>query len=189
MFKKQFSANKVNPPRLCDLFNVRQSEGELLKAYLNRFCAVSVRLQTHDEEMVVVAFEQGMLASPFSDSLIKNPTEMLSEVRQRATTHIKAKKTMLRKNSSSLLKQPRHKENSRDRSNRSNEASIGKRTNLRYVLYVSKKEEPEIRAREKTTIRPRFRVSCKELLSMPGVANKLKFPQKTNQFLGSRRDT
>jgi len=64
MFKEQFSTNKVNSLQLCDLFNVRQSEGESLKAYLNRFCAVSVRLQTQDEEMVVVAFEQGMLASP-----------------------------------------------------------------------------------------------------------------------------
>ena len=46
MFKEQFSANKVNPQRLCDLFNVRQSEGESLKSYLNRLYAVLVRLQT-----------------------------------------------------------------------------------------------------------------------------------------------
>jgi len=82
MFKDQFSANKVNPPRLCDMFNVRQSEGKLLKAYLNRLCVISVRLQTQDEEMVIAAFEKGMVVSPFSDSLIRNPVETLSKVRQ-----------------------------------------------------------------------------------------------------------
>jgi len=56
MLKEQFSSNKVNTPRLYDLFNVKQREGESLKEYLNRFCAVLVRLQTQDEEMVVAAF-------------------------------------------------------------------------------------------------------------------------------------
>jgi len=59
MFKEQFSANKVNPPRLYDLLNVKQREGESIKEYLNRYCAVSVRLQTQDEEMVVAAFNKG----------------------------------------------------------------------------------------------------------------------------------
>jgi len=95
---------------------------------------------------------------------------------------------VLKKNEGSRSKQPKHKENSRDRSSRSNEASTEKRTDLRYVPYVAKKEEPETRAREETMIRPRFRVSCKELLSMLGVADKLKFPQNTDRFLGSRRD-
>ena len=49
MFKEHFSANKVNPPRLCDMFNVRQSEMESLKGYLNRFCAVLVRLRTQEK--------------------------------------------------------------------------------------------------------------------------------------------
>ena len=54
------------------MFNGRQSEGESVKGYLNRFCAVSVRLRTQDEEMVVVPFVQGMTTSPFNDSLITN---------------------------------------------------------------------------------------------------------------------
>jgi len=56
MFKEQFPSNKVNPPQLYDMFNDRHSKGESLKGYLNRFCTVSVRLRTQDEEMVVVAF-------------------------------------------------------------------------------------------------------------------------------------
>ena len=86
------------------------------------------------------------------------------------------------------MKQPRHKENNQDRSSRSSEASIGKRMNPRYVLYVAKKEKPETRVREETKIWPRFQVSCKYLLSKPGVVDKLKFPQKTDRLLGSLRD-
>ena len=114
MFKEQFSANKVNPPRLYDLFNIKQREEELLNEYLNRFCVVLVRIQTQDEEMVVAAFIQRMTTSPFSDSLIRNPAETLSKVRGPATTHIEVEKVVLKKNGSSRSKQPRHKENSRD---------------------------------------------------------------------------
>jgi len=39
LFREQFSANKVNPPRLYDLFGMRQREGKRLKEYLNRFNA------------------------------------------------------------------------------------------------------------------------------------------------------
>jgi len=95
----------------------------------------------------------------------------------------------LKRSCSSRLKQPRHKENNRDHSIRRNEASTEKRTNMWYVPYVAKKDEPKKKAREETTIRPRFRVSSKELLSMQRVADKLKFPQKTNRFLGSRGDS
>ena len=138
--------------------------------------------------MVVVAFVQGMTTSPFNDSLIRNSAETFSEVRQRAIAHIEAEKVMLRKNGNSWSKKPRHKENDRDCSSRSNEASTGKRRKLRYIPYVAKKDELVTKAMEETTIRPRFRVSCKKLLSMPRVADKLRFPQKTDRFLGSRRN-
>jgi len=177
MLKEQFSANKVNPPQLYDLFNVKQREGEFLKEYLNRLCIVSIRLQTQDEEMVVAAFMQGMIASAFSVSVIRNPAETLVEVRERATTHIEAEEVVLRKNDNSCLKQPKYKENSRDRSIRSVEVSIEKRANQRYVLYVAKKDEPKAKAKEETTIRPKFRVSCNELVGMPKVSDKLKFRQ------------
>jgi len=58
MFREQYAINKV----LYDIFNVKQREGEALKDCLNRFCTVTVRLQTHDEEMMIAAFKQGMAA-------------------------------------------------------------------------------------------------------------------------------
>jgi len=71
---------------------------------------------------------------------------------------------------------------------RSNEAPTKKRTNLRYVPYVAKKDEPKTKVRDETSTRPRFRVSCKELLSMLGIDDKLKISKKIDRFLGSRRD-
>ena len=83
----RFSINKVKPPRLYELFSVR----ETLKDYLNRFCAVTVKLQTHDEEMMIAAFER---------SLIKNPAETFY---------------VLRKNDSSRSRQLKPKESNRGR--------------------------------------------------------------------------
>jgi len=68
MFREQFSANKVKPLRMYDLFCVRPREGEQLKDYLNRFSALTVRLQMHDEDMVIAIFEPGIAVGPFSDS-------------------------------------------------------------------------------------------------------------------------
>jgi len=96
---------------------------------------------------------------------------------------------VLKKNDNSRSKQSRYKENNRDRFAKSNEAFIEKRTNLRYVPYVPKKDEPKTKVREETTIRPRFQGPCKELIGMAGVADRLKFSQKTDRFLGSGRDT
>jgi len=105
-----------------------EGRGVTLKEYLNRLCAVLVRLQTQDEEMVVVAFVQEMTASPFNDSLIRNRVETLFEVREWSIAPIKAEEAVLMKKGSSRLKQPRNKENKQDGSARSSEVSIEKIT-------------------------------------------------------------
>jgi len=158
MFREKLSVNKVKPPRLYDLFSIRQREGEALKDYLNRFWAVTVRLRTHDEDMMIVAFEQGMAEGPFSDSLIRNPMETFFEVREQVVTHIEAENVVLRKNGNSNSKQSRPKESNRDRPLRVNETSAEKRTDSRYVPYVAKKDEPKMKVREKSTTRPKYRV-------------------------------
>jgi len=82
MFREQFSASKVKPSRMYDLFGMRQREGDSLRDYLNRFSALTVRLQTHDEDMIIVSFEQGIAMRAFSDSVIRNPTKTFFEVRE-----------------------------------------------------------------------------------------------------------
>ena len=54
--------------------------------------------------------------------------------------------------------------------------------------YVAKKNESREKAWEELQAQPMFRVSYKELLGMPGMVDKLKFPHKTERSLGSRND-
>jgi len=44
MFGEQFAANIITPPRIADLFDIKQKESEPLKEYLNHFCEVSICL-------------------------------------------------------------------------------------------------------------------------------------------------
>jgi len=86
---------------------MKQKEGKSLKDHLNRFSALTVRLQTHDEHMMIVAFDA---TGSFSDSLIKNPTKTFFDVRKRVIAHIKTKEVIVEKNNNSHLRQPRPKE-------------------------------------------------------------------------------
>jgi len=88
LFREQFTANQVTPSVLYDLFTVRKREGETLKEYLNRFWALMLRLQTHDEDVMVTAFEQGITMGPFSDSLNRNQAETFFEIQRRVVAHI-----------------------------------------------------------------------------------------------------
>jgi len=113
---------------LYDLLNVRQREGDSLKDYLNRFWALTVRLQTHDEVVMVSGFEQGITAGPFNDSFIRNPMETFSEIRQRVIAHISAEEAMTTKDVNSSSRHPKPKESSRTQPLRVNETSTEKRT-------------------------------------------------------------
>jgi len=64
---------------------------------------------------MVTAFKQGITAGSFSDLLIRNPTETLSEIRQRVVAHINAEEVVATKNGSSLSRQPKPKESSQAR--------------------------------------------------------------------------
>jgi len=112
LFRKQFSVYQVKPPKLYDLFNVRQREEEPLKDYPNKFLALMIRLQTHDEYVMVTAFKQRIAARPFNDSMIRNPAETFFDIRERAFCHIEAEEVVVIKNGSSHSRQPRPKESS-----------------------------------------------------------------------------
>ena len=49
-----------------------------------------VRLPSKDEDMLVHAFKKGVLAGPFSESLIRNCPSTFAEIRRRAVAHIAA---------------------------------------------------------------------------------------------------
>jgi len=115
---------------------VRQREGETLKDYLNRFWALTVKLQTHDENVLVFAFEQGVAPRSFCDSLIKNPAETFSEIKQRAVAHINAEEAVVARNNGSHSRLAKPKEASKpSQPLRVNEASAGKKVEVRHDPY------------------------------------------------------
>jgi len=169
-----------------------------LKDYLNRFWALTdgrginpsltVRHHSHDEDMIVTAFEQGIAIGLFSDLLIRNQADTFFEIRQQVVVHINTEDVVATKHGSSFLRHPKPKERSRARPLRVNGTSGEKRMDSRYAPYATKRNEPKTKARGESEFRPKFRVSYKELLGMPGEVDKLKFPQKTDRNLGSRKD-
>jgi len=107
---------------------VRQREGETLKDYLNQFWALTVKLRTHDENVMVSPFEQGVASGLFCDSLIKSPIESFSEIRQRAVTHINAEEAVVARNNGSHSWIAKPKEVSKaSRPMRVNKTSVGKK--------------------------------------------------------------
>ena len=97
MFLERFVANRAKPPRMSDLFDVRQGTEEPLRDYLNRFCDASTNIPNLDEEILVDAFVKGLRANSFSESLVKNLAISLAEVRLRVSIHIEAEDVMKHK--------------------------------------------------------------------------------------------
>ncbi|RDY10124.1 hypothetical protein CR513_05398, partial [Mucuna pruriens] len=68
-FTSQFAANKKKQLEVADLFDIKQSREESLKSYLARFNTATVRVNDPDQKFFIKAFQKGLRASPFSDSL------------------------------------------------------------------------------------------------------------------------
>ncbi|RDX64085.1 hypothetical protein CR513_57398, partial [Mucuna pruriens] len=88
VFTSQFAASKKKQLEVADLFDVKQGREESLKSYLARFNTATVRVNDPDQKFFIKAFQKGLRASPFSDSLaLKRPSSM-AEIRTRAEKHI-----------------------------------------------------------------------------------------------------
>jgi len=72
LFREQYIANRAPPPVSYDLFDVKQYQGETLKAYINRFGVQMVKVGNTEEPMIVYAFRKGIFPGPFCESIIRN---------------------------------------------------------------------------------------------------------------------
>ena len=176
MFREQFSVNQAQPLISFDLFNVKQRQGESLKNYLNRFWAFIVKLQTHDEPLMVNAFGQGVMTGSFSDSLIRNPTVTFVEIQRRVVAHINAEEAVYVKHKNTYPGQTKPKKGRRSRPLMANKATTKKRTDARRAPYPARKNMPKAKAWEDLTFRPKFRMTYKDLLKIVWLrANKMTF--------------
>ncbi|RDX64827.1 Tf2-9, partial [Mucuna pruriens] len=87
-FTAQFAANKKKQLEVADLFDIKQSREESLKSYLARFNMATVQVNDPDQKFFIKAFQKGLRASPFSDSLALKQPNSMAEIRTRAEKHI-----------------------------------------------------------------------------------------------------
>lgn len=160
-----------------------------MKDFLNRFRAFVVKFHTQDEALLVHAFKQGVMAGPFIDSLIRNGARTYGEIKQRAIAHIAYKEamTMMRGNTGAGHAQPY--ESNRTQPLRVHETATEKKSIARRMPYESKKNQPKSRSKDDLPFRPRFKLSYKELLVLPGIQEKLRPPPKTDKVLGPSNNT
>lgn len=121
---------------------------------MNRFWALTARLQTHDEKVMVTVFKQGVASGPFCDSVIRNPPETFSEIRRRAFAHIIVEEAVAVRNNSSHFWPAKPNETSKaPHPLRVHEKSTGRKLEVRHAPY--KKDESRARGREEE-VRPKF---------------------------------
>jgi len=97
-----------------------------------------------------------------------------SEIRRRAVTHINAEEAILARNNDlhSRLSKPREA-SKLSRPIRVNETLTGKKPESRKHPYRKGRSKEKSKDEE---VRPKFCVSYKELIAIPAVAEKLRFP-------------
>ncbi|RDX84750.1 hypothetical protein CR513_34150, partial [Mucuna pruriens] len=76
-FASKFAANKTKRLEVTDLFDIRQAKGKTFKSYLAWFNNATVR-----------AFQKGLRAGQFSNSLVLRRPLSMVEIRTRAKKHI-----------------------------------------------------------------------------------------------------
>jgi len=107
-----------------------------------------VKLQTHDEPLMVNAFGQGVMAGPFSDSLIRNSVVTFVEIRCQVVAHISAEEVVYMKHNNTYPWQTKPKKGSRARPVRINEAMTEKRMDARRAPYPTRKNVAKVKVRE-----------------------------------------
>ncbi|RDY13817.1 hypothetical protein CR513_01211, partial [Mucuna pruriens] len=92
-FAFQFAANKTKQLEVADLFDIKQNKTETLKSYLACFNNATVRVNDPDQKFFVKAFQKGLRARQFSDSLaLRKPQKKHIEVEEDQTDRLEAER-------------------------------------------------------------------------------------------------
>ena len=189
LFREQFIVNRAPPPVPFDLFGVKQHQGESLKDFLDQFGAFLVKLHTQDEALIVYAFGRGVMSGSFNDSLIRNQAKTFGEIRRRAISHVDAEEVVTVKRGSTSTGQTKPRERIRAQPVRVHEVATEKRSPTRRPPYAPRRGQSKSKAKGGLPFRPKFKMTYKELLTIPGMADKLRFPPKTDRNFGPSKDT
>jgi len=174
LFMEQYIVNRAPPVVSYDLFDVRQNQGESLRDYLGHFGAQVVRLPSKDEDIPVHAFKKGVMAGPFSESLIRNRPSTFAEIRRRVVAHIVAETAVSEKRGSAIPTKSRAAPSRSQQPMRVHEAKEGKKAQGKPRPYEPRKDQGRGRARE-SNAPPSFDfvVELAELIAIPAIASRL----------------
>jgi len=81
---QQFSANRDRKVSYTSLFNILQGENESLRDYLARYNEATIKVVNPNQELFVGAFQNGLRAGQFNESLAQKPAELMEEIMARA---------------------------------------------------------------------------------------------------------
>ncbi|XP_068486459.1 uncharacterized protein [Phaseolus vulgaris] len=148
-----------------------------------------VRLPSKDEDMLVHAFKKGVLAGPFSESLIRHRPSTFVENRCRVVAHITAEIAVSEKRESVIPNKTRAGPSRTQQPMRVHEAKEGKRAQGKPRPYKPRRDQNGGRTSE-SNAPPRFDfvVELAEMIAIPAIAARLRAPEKTDRVLGRKKD-
>ncbi|XP_068498162.1 uncharacterized protein [Phaseolus vulgaris] len=186
LFREQYMANRAPPPVSYDLFDVKQYQGETLKAYINCFGVQVVKVGNTEEPMIVYAFRKGIFPGPFYESIIRNHPRTFAEIRRRTMEHIAIEGEVCEKRASVAPARPRAQLCAQLA--RVNEAATGRRGQERKRPYEARKPQARGRSGKNRSVRHNIVVELKDLIVVPNIADRLRVPAKTDKVLGPHKD-
>jgi len=89
----QFSASRHRKVSTTSLFNVRQEHNESLRNYLSHYNDTTINVVHPNQELFVGAFQNGLRAGPFNESLAQKPADSMEEIMSRAKCYIKGEES------------------------------------------------------------------------------------------------
>jgi hypothetical protein len=81
---QQFSGSKHIKVTATSLFATRQNHAETLREYLVRFSKATIKVSNPNQEMFVSAFDNGLKADHFNESLAQKAATSMQEIIKRA---------------------------------------------------------------------------------------------------------
>lgn len=90
---QQFSASRHRKVPATTLFNVRQGHNESLRDYLARFNDTIIKVINPNQEVFVGAFQNGLRAGEFNESLTQKPADSMEEIIARADYYNKGEES------------------------------------------------------------------------------------------------
>ncbi|XP_024632850.1 uncharacterized protein [Medicago truncatula] len=92
-FTQQFSGSRHRKVLSTSLFNIRQGPNESLREYLARFNDSTIKVSNPNQEVFVGAFQNGLRAGQFNESLAQKPADSMEEIIARAECYVKGEES------------------------------------------------------------------------------------------------